>query len=76
MSGGREVTSEQSSSVREGAGYDKVYPSEHKLEEDLFWSLAREPFTHSPIEEEEGCDEEEGDVKGEEGDDEEGGYDD
>ena len=70
------MTSEQSSSVREGTGYDEVYPSRRELEEDLSWSLAGEPFAYSPIEEEEGCDEEKGDVKGEEGDDEEGGYDD
>ena len=47
MSGGREVTSEQSSSVREGAGYDEVYPSGHEPKEDLSWSPAREPSTHS-----------------------------
>ena len=47
MSGGREATSEQSSSVREGAGYDEVYPSGHESKEDLSWSPAREPSTHS-----------------------------
>ena len=47
MSGGREATSEQSSSVREGAGYDEVYPSRHEPKEDLSWSPAREPSTHS-----------------------------
>ena len=35
MSGDREATSEKSSSVREGAGYDKVYLSGHEPVEDL-----------------------------------------
>ena len=48
----REVTSKQSSSVYEGAGYDEVYPSGRELKEDVPWSLEREPSTHSPIEEE------------------------
>jgi len=77
MSGGREATSEQSSSIREGVGYDEVYPSGRELEEDLTWSLARELSAHSPTKGEEGYEEdEEGDVEGEEGDVKEGGGDD
>ena len=53
MSGDREATSEQSSSVREGAGYDEVYPLGHEPEEDVTWSPEREPSAHSPAEEEE-----------------------
>nr|POE82626.1 hypothetical protein CFP56_60387 [Quercus suber] len=68
MSSGREVTSEKSSSVREGAGYDEAYPSGREPEEDLSWSSAREPFAHSPVKREEGRDKEEGDVEGEEDD--------
>ena len=74
MSGGREATSEQSSSIREGANYDKVYPSGREPEENLSWSPARKSSTHSPAVEEEGCNGEEGDVEGEEGDDENEGY--
>ncbi|KAK9999518.1 hypothetical protein SO802_019121 [Lithocarpus litseifolius] len=44
MSGDRETTSEQSSSVHEGTGYNKVYSSE------------REPSAHSPVDEEEDYD--------------------
>ena len=76
MSGGREATSEQSSSIREGGGYDN--PSGCELEEDLTWSLAREPLAHSPVEGEEGYEEDEGKGgdEGEEGDkEEEGGHD-
>ena len=58
MSGDREATSDQSS-VREGAGYDEVYPSGHEPEEDLTWSLKRDPSAHSPTEEEKECEEEE-----------------
>lgn len=49
----REVTSKQSSSVRERTGYDEVYPSRCELEKDVPWSLKREPSAHSPTEEEE-----------------------
>ena len=60
----REATSEQSSLVCKGAGYDKVYPSRRELEKDVTWSLKKEPFAHSPTEEEnEEC---EGDKEGEE----------
>ena len=48
MSGDREATSEQSSSVHKGAGYNEVYPSVHGPEEGLSWSSKREPFAHSP----------------------------
>ena len=79
MSGDREATSKQSSSVREGAGYDEVYPSGHVPVKDLTWSLEREPYAHSPNEEEEEYeDDEEGErevdegEKEEEGDEEEG----
>ena len=58
MSGDREATSDQSS-VREGAGYDEVYPLGHEPEEDLTWSLKRDPSAHSPTEEEKDCEEEE-----------------
>lgn len=78
MSGGKEATSEQSSSIREGGGYDNVYPSGCELEEDLTWSPAREPPAHSPVEGEEGYEEDkgEGGDEGEEGDkEEEGGHD-
>jgi len=37
----RETTSEQSL-VREGAGYDKVFPSGHEPEEGFFWLSERE----------------------------------
>ena len=53
MSGDREETSEQSSSVREGAGYDEVYSLGKEPEEDVTWSLEREPSAHSFAEEEE-----------------------
>ena len=64
-------------SVCEGAGYDQVYPLGREPEEDLTWSLTREPSAHSSVEGEKGYEEdEEGDVEGEEEDDEEGGGDD
>jgi len=78
MSGGREATSEQSSSICQSAGYDEVYPSGHEPDKDLSWSLAKEPSAQSPVEGEEGYKEdewEEGDDR-EEGDDQEGGGDD
>ena len=66
-------------SVCEGAGYDEVYPSGHVPVKDLTWSLEREPYAHSPNEEEEEYeDDEEGErevdegEKEEEGDEEEG----
>ena len=60
----REATSEQSS-IREGAGYDEVFQSDHKPEEGFSWSSKREMSAHSPDEEVESCDEEEEEVKGE-----------
>ena len=51
----REAMSEQLS-IREGAGYDKVFQSCHKPEEGLSWSSERETSTHSPDEEVESCD--------------------
>ena len=53
MSGDREETSEKSSSVREGAGYDEVYSLRQEPEEDVTWSLERKPSAHSFVEEEE-----------------------
>ena len=52
MSGDREATSEQSSSVCEGASYDEVNLSGCELMEDLTWSPKREPSAHSFTEEE------------------------
>ena len=46
----REATSEQSS-VRDGAGYDEVFPSGHKPEEGFSWSLERETSAQSSDEE-------------------------
>ena len=48
MSRDREATSEQSSSVCEGADYDEVYSSGHGSEEGLSWLSERKPSTHSP----------------------------
>ena len=56
MSGNREATSEQSSWVHEGAGYDKVYPLGHRPKKGLSWSLEREPSAHSPDDEKESYD--------------------
>lgn len=67
----KEVTSELSSSVREGAGYDKVYSSRRKPKEDFLRSLEREPSTHSPNDEEE--DKDEDDEENDEGDEHEQG---
>ena len=65
MLGDREATSEQSLSVREGVGYDEVYSSKCKPRKDVTWSPKREPFAHSPFEEEEECKEdEEGEEEG------------
>ena len=58
----REATSELSSSVCEGASYDKVFPSGHKPKEDFPQSLEREPSTQSLSDENE--EEDEGDVEG------------
>ena len=58
MLGGSEATSEQSS-IREGVGYDKVFPLGHGPEEGLSWSSERESSTHSPIDKEEDYDGEE-----------------
>ena len=55
MSRHSEATSEQSS-VREGAGYDKVFPSGHRPEEGLSWLSERKPSTRSPVNEEEKID--------------------
>ena len=65
----RKATSELSSSVREGVGYDEIYPSEHEPKEYFLWSLEREPSTHSFSDEEE--EEDEGDEYGEGDEDEE-----
>ena len=40
-------------SVREGAGYDEIYPSGRGPEEGLIWSPEREPSAHSPNDEKE-----------------------
>ena len=69
MLGDREATSEQSSSVHKGASYDQVYPSGHGPEEGLSWSLRREPFAHSFVDEDEDYDGEE--VEEREGDEDE-----
>ena len=66
MSSGSEATSEQSSLVHEGAGYDEVYPLGRGPEEGLTWSLEREPSAHSPNEEEEEDYEADGGEDGEE----------
>ena len=50
MSGGKDATSEQSSLVREGTGYDKVYKLGREPEEDLSCSSTREPSAHSHVE--------------------------
>ena len=56
MSRGKEATSEQSSSVHKGAGYDEVYLSGRVPVKDVTWSIEKEQSTHSPTEkEEEGC---------------------
>ena len=65
------MTSELSSSVREGAGYDKVYSSRRKPKEDFLRSLEREPSTHSPNDEEE--DKDKDDEENDEGDEHEQG---
>ena len=66
----REAKSEQSS-IREGAGYDEVFQSDHKPEEGFSWSSKRKTSTHSPNEEVKSYDEEEGEEeKREEGEDE------
>lgn len=74
MSGGKEATSEQSSSVGEGVGYEEVYPSGCGPEEGLSWSPKREPSTQSPNQgEEEGYEGVEGENdEGEDGEEREG----
>ena len=57
------------SSVRKGAGYDKVFPSGYGPEEGLSWSLERESSAHSPVDEEEDYDRKE--VEEREGDEDE-----
>jgi len=52
MSSDREVTSEHSSSIREGASYDEVYSLKSMLKEDVTWSIERELSAHSPAKEE------------------------
>ena len=66
MLGGSKATNEQSSSVCDGTGYKKVYPSGHRPKEGLTWSLERELSAHSPD------DEEEEDYKANEGEEDEG----
>ena len=46
----------EQSSVYEGASYDEVFLSGHRLEEGLFWSSKRESSTQSPIDREEDFD--------------------
>ena len=55
MSGHSEATSEQSS-IREGAGYKEVFPSGHRPEEGLSWSLEKELSARSPVNEKEDFD--------------------
>ena len=63
----KEATSELSSSIREGAGYDEIYPSGRKPEEDFPWSAKREPSAHSLYDDEENNEkEDEGDIEGDE----------
>lgn len=57
----REVTSELSSSVSKGVGYDEVFPSGREPREDYPWSPEREPSTQSLSDENEEKDE--GDVE-------------
>ena len=64
MSSGRKATSEQSSSIHEGAGYNEIYLSRCEPMEDFTCSPKREPSAHSPTKEEE--------YIGDEGDGEEG----
>ena len=73
MSSDREATSEQSSSIREGAGYDEVYSSGHGPKEGLTQSPEREPSAHSPDDEEEEDYEANGGEDGEEVEETEGG---
>ena len=59
-------------SIREGVGYNEVYPLGHEPMEDLIWSLERKPFAHSLVEEEKEEGEEDEDENDEENDGEEG----
>ena len=60
------MTSEQSPLVREGASYDEFYLSSRGPEEGLTWPPKREPFAHSPNDEEEEDYEADGGEDGEE----------
>lgn len=63
----RKATNELSSSVHEGAGYNKIYPSGHEPKEDFPRSLERESSTYSLNDDEENEEEEdEGDIDGDE----------
>ena len=63
----KEVTSEHLS-IREEAGYDKVFQFGHELEEGFSWQLERETSTHSPDDKKESYDGREGEEEeGEEG---------
>ena len=55
MLGDKEATSEQSSLVREGAGYDEVYLLGHGLDKGFSWSSKKEPSIHSLNDEEGSC---------------------
>ena len=59
-------------SIREGVGYNEVYPLDHEPMEDLIWSPERKPFAHSLVEEEKEEGEEDEDENDEENDGEEG----
>ena len=73
MSGDREATSEQSSSICEGTGYDEVYSSGHGPKEGLTQSPERESSAHSLDDEEEEDYEANGGKDGEEVEETEGG---
>ncbi|KAL0000117.1 hypothetical protein SO802_019719 [Lithocarpus litseifolius] len=47
--------SEATSSVRDGAGYDEIFPSIHEPEEGFSWSSERETSAQSPNEKVESC---------------------
>ena len=55
MSGHNKAMSEQLS-IREGVGYNKLFPLGYRLEEGLSWSSEREPSTRSLVNEEEDFD--------------------
>ena len=60
MLGDREAMSEQSSSAREDAGYNELYPSGCEFEEYLTSSPERQQSAHSLAEEEEEYEEDKG----------------